>query len=576
MPYSDDLYSAWDEDESDTEATISDGLNHSGSGLRGDTGPASHALGTGGDDEVEDALSPTNGYFQSTQTSSSSTASALEPTTSSNVPRIPNVWVQDPSLAPNSTTESKAQEAAREGTTNAQRPSEPLRQSTPNTASPTIYRHPEPASPLSSPGPDAYHQQSSSTHAPSGPWPTTSYTPYAPQRLAYGPGPSSIPAEAPPAYTPSPTTSSPTVNGNVSTNYSTFSPAPVAPNTVAPMGGHEEFQGLFSHEPQSMGGSAVEPQHGSLPWYGQARRKLTARRTGKSIIVAGLLLFLICGFLRAAFDAGQDQDHSYPPRKKPYQKEPVHLDPPTDPDHPPPMETPGLSPNFPWSDRLCKRAQISRGTREFDISFTPDKALTIIQDVAKGEHHGSSVSVQGSVVLRQAYPDSPGPSVVIETVVNHETLDVSIHWDATEQSLTVTVPRDTPWDETFSRPCLSVSITVYVPESATLKTLSISTIHLDISLLDNLSLSLLTSTTLSSTVGAITSASTGHSLPLLVNLTHPPPPSPSAPPFSPRTPSPPPSTAPGPSPPTSPSPPSPAPSASSSPPSPTPAPQPSP
>jgi len=306
MPYSDNLYSAWDDDESDTEGTISDGLNHSASGLRGNAGPASHALGAGGDDEVEDALSPTDGYFQSTQTPSS-TASALEPATSSNVPLVPNVWVQDPSLAPNSTVESKSQEVARERTTNAQRPSEPLRQSTPNTTSTTIYRHPVPTSPLSSPGPDAYHQQSSSTHAPSGPWPTASYNPYAPQRLAYGPRPSSIPVEAPPAYTPSPTTSSPTANGNVSTNYSTFSPAPAAPNTAAPMGGHEESQGLFSHEPQSMGGSEVEPQHGSLPWYGRARRKLAALGTGKSIIIAGLLLFLICSFLRAAFDAGQDQ-----------------------------------------------------------------------------------------------------------------------------------------------------------------------------------------------------------------------------------------------------------------------------
>lgn len=173
------------------------------------------------------------------------------------------------------------------------------------------------------------------------------------------------------------------------------------------------------------------------------------------------------------------------------------------------METPGLSPNFPWSDRSCKRAQISRGTREFDMSFSEDKALTIVQDVAKNEHHGPPIGVQGSVVLRQAYPDSPGPSVVIETVVNHEDLDVSVHWDATEQFLTVKVPHDTPWDDTSSRPCLSVSITVYVPESATLQTLTVSAIHLDISLLDNLSLSVLSATALSSTVGTIVSASTG-------------------------------------------------------------------
>lgn len=173
------------------------------------------------------------------------------------------------------------------------------------------------------------------------------------------------------------------------------------------------------------------------------------------------------------------------------------------------MDTPGLSPNFPWSDRSCRRAQISRGTREFDVSFTEDKALTIVQDVAKNEHHGAPIGVQGSIVLRQAYPDSPGPSVVIETVVNHEDLDVSVHWDATEQFLTVKVPQDTPWGDTSSRPCLSVSITVYVPESAHLQTLTVNAFHLDISLLDNLSLSVLSATMLSSTVGTIVSASTG-------------------------------------------------------------------
>lgn len=306
MPYSDNLYSALDDDESDIEVTVGDDLNHPGSGLRGDTDTASHVLGTEGDDEIEDALSPTDGYFQS----SSSSASALEPATSSNVPRVPNVWVQDPSLAPDSTGENKAQEAARERTTNAQHTSEPQRQSTTNTTPPTIYRYPEPTSPSSSTRPDAYHQQSSSRHAPSGPWPTASYTPYSPHRLAYGPGPSFIPAEAPPAYTPSPTstsTTNPPANGDVLTNYSTFSPAQTSPNTTAPMGGQDESQGLLSHEPQSMGGTSVEPQQGSVPWFGRARRKLTARGTGKSIVVAGLLVFLVFGFLRAAFDAGQDQ-----------------------------------------------------------------------------------------------------------------------------------------------------------------------------------------------------------------------------------------------------------------------------
>ncbi|KAK1830722.1 hypothetical protein QBC39DRAFT_353116 [Podospora conica] len=487
MPYSDNLYSLSDDDESDIEPTVSDGLNHPGSGLRGDTGAASHSLGTEVDDE-EAALSPTDGYFQSSQTESA--------TASANVSRVPNIWVQDPSLAPNS-TESKAHEAARERTTDTQQIGQHRRQSIP-----TIYRYPEPTSPLSAPRPDAYHQQSSSTHAPSGPWPTTSYTPYRPQQIGHDRGPSFIPAEAPPPYTPSrtsPSTASPTASGDVSANYSTFSPTSTAPSTAALMGGHEESQGLLSREPQSMGHPDDERQHGSPPWHGRARRYL---------FMAGLL-FMVFGFLCAALTAGSDQHGTYPP-KRPSQKNPVPFDPPTDIDNPPPMETPGLSPNFPWADRSCKRAQISRDTREFDVSFANDKTLTITQDIEKGEHHRVSIGVQGSIVFREAYPDNPNPSVVVETVVNYENLDVSVNWDATSQSLTVTVPPNPPWDSSpSSRPCISIGITVYVPPSSTLQTLTVTAVHLDIALLDNLSLSVLSSTTLQSTIGRIVSASTG-------------------------------------------------------------------
>jgi len=311
-PYSDNLYSAWD--ESDVEP-IEDGPNqpephgpgtHFQRSRQGHVEPGypGHGVfGTGGvlgpghdtrdeDNDTDDVLSPTDGYFhtrQSPTTTWQSPYTTPVTATSSNVPHIPNIWVEDPSLAQSSTADSKAREADQERLANRRQP-HPFQPRYPSGSSSTAAE--------TQPGPrevrDAYHQASSSTITPY-PYTAASYTPYAPQRTTYDE--QFLPREAPPAYTPSPTSSS--VSPSSPRNYNTFSSDT---RTTAAMGGREETQGLLANEPQSMGSPEDGIDDSNFPWRDRLRSRLRHRsgRHLKLILVALLLAILTVGFVTAA------------------------------------------------------------------------------------------------------------------------------------------------------------------------------------------------------------------------------------------------------------------------------------
>jgi len=173
------------------------------------------------------------------------------------------------------------------------------------------------------------------------------------------------------------------------------------------------------------------------------------------------------------------------------------------------MEYPDLNKNFEWGSNHCKKEQIRRETEKFDISFSTEKDLVITQDIADEPHSNPNVNVQGSVIFRRTGAGTPGPSAVVDVVVNDDRLDVTTKWDTATQTLDVTVPRSVPWFEDKSRACVSVTITVWVPEDGSLRSLGVSTVHLHINLLDNLSMEISERAKLSSVVGAITAAATG-------------------------------------------------------------------
>jgi hypothetical protein len=320
MPYSDNLYSALD-DDSDIEPIGEPSGQHGDGGLgvaRWDARLDTGSTDTRADDEAApsttDAVdaedpqlfSPTDGYFGTTTDTSPGT---VMPGASSNVPYVPNVLVEDPSLQ-RSTAEGKAREAQLERTRNGQgfsNADDGDASAHPSQTAPAFRNGPSFAHPMSptqqSTAPSSrsgatYYPPSSSTRTP----PTatsSSYTTYSPPRSTYRGEPFPfLPSEAPPAYTPSPTSpSNPQGLGATSRNYNTFSQT--ADATVN-MGRPEETQGLLAHQPQSMRDhSPGDLDEESNTWRGRLKsvRQHANWRSCKGVLIALLLLLVTAGFL---------------------------------------------------------------------------------------------------------------------------------------------------------------------------------------------------------------------------------------------------------------------------------------
>lgn len=263
MPYSDNLYSAYDESD--------------------------------GDDQV-DPLSPSDGYFA---TSGSSHV----------VPRVPNVMVPDPTLRDQETAaDTKAREADRERRLHnldhgrLTRPGE-------------VARNPElslttAASALSANNP------STSTAANTSPA-YTSYS-YTPSTSAYAPSSSasasasqlprrsepfrgrsaSVYSDAPPAYTPSATSPlSPSGSTQPTLRYGAITPS---------MGIENEH--LLGRAPESMGRPHDE-EAAAPSWNRRVRRRLPPWLSLRMVLLASVLMVASFGFLASSYRVIKNDDN---------------------------------------------------------------------------------------------------------------------------------------------------------------------------------------------------------------------------------------------------------------------------
>lgn len=254
---------------------------------------------------------------------SSQLAATSPPPTSSQVPRIPDRWVSDPSLNQGTPESDKAKEAREERDQN-RRPFAADHWLNPNlsvTSRPTEHDsttsspfNPQPYQPFEA----IANHHSGFGFTPSGssstPYNNTHrYTPSSSSANTRGPPisqphrsstayseRSSLFSEAPPAYTPSPT--SPTsASGTTSNNYQTFSPTMGRPEEAG-----EESQGLLAGQtyqiiPQSMGGEPEQHDENEFTYPEPGwrdRLKLFSLRSHWKLILLGLvLLFVTLGFL---------------------------------------------------------------------------------------------------------------------------------------------------------------------------------------------------------------------------------------------------------------------------------------
>ena len=289
-----------------------------------------------------DILSPTDGYFRAARETGTTPSASPRQVSSFNTPapsasttqapHVPNIWVQDPSIQPGSTADSKAREADHERRENQRLLNTSSAYTTNHTfhatqaqAPRSSYSHSTYTSTSSQggsssasgfgSGPNYSHQAAYASQQPSSSSAyntssTASYTSYTPRQPVYN-GASHFfhPREAPPAYTPSPTSpSSASVPGgsDLSRNYSTFS---ASSNTPSTMGGREETEGLLARDPESMGSPGDGFGDETPAWRERMRRRLPYLnwRSGK-VLLGGLVLFLVAvGFLTSVFAGGNNE-----------------------------------------------------------------------------------------------------------------------------------------------------------------------------------------------------------------------------------------------------------------------------
>ncbi|KAL2160129.1 hypothetical protein VTH06DRAFT_1784 [Thermothelomyces fergusii] len=519
MPYSDNLYSSLDDEEERIEpagGTLTrDGtrafddvtLEHG----RPDTNTTNAAAasvdydaGATIDEEDPHVFSPTDGYFGTAPGGSSGPLSA-------NVPLVPNILVEDPSLQRND-ADGKTAEAARErrrngrdapGSDDGDAPTSASRAPAPSHDGVSSTNAVTPA-PTSHSG-ATYYASSSSNRFPGVATPV-SYTTFPTRRVSAYPGEhfAPIPDEAPPAYSPSPP-APPNTTQQPFEGYRTFAQTRDAA-IVNNMGRPEETRGLLARQPESM---RDHNAHGieelSSTWRTCMRRaKEHATWKGCKMVLLALVLFAVsAGFLSSIITG--------PPGRTGSDNDPASDDPETHPGKPN-MSYPDVDGDFAWdSASFCMNAKIQRPVQTFGANFGPGKQLTLLERTVDedGRRGWGEVHVQGAVVFRRAGADTPQSAITLEVAVTDERLDVISSWDEEAGTLEVLVPHRVEWSRDRPRACVNVRITAWVPEGSTLKHLNTDVVHLDIKLLDNLSLTVAKGTALTSVVGTITSASTG-------------------------------------------------------------------
>ncbi|KAI1480543.1 hypothetical protein F4774DRAFT_377602 [Daldinia eschscholtzii] len=450
MPYADNLYSMGDESDSG--------------------------------DDYADQLSPSDGYFAS---SSSSHA----------VPNVPNVLVSDPTLQQTSESgaESKAREAEEERSSSGPRRAGDYNQNYNHTAAVSGITEQVSQSEQHATSSTAPRQQQSNsalahTYLPS----SSSYTPFStyPTR---GRTPS-VYSDAPPAYSPSPTSPlSPTTNQQPqSRSYNTFTSTMGVQDIV-------ENERLLIRGPESIG-QPIDEELGDTPhWTRRVRRRLPTWLGWRSLVLGLIVLVVSIGFLANSLRIIKEDDNRKTIGAQPVQGSPS--EPIRGPVAEPGTEAPVLV--GPFQPTYCDNAVHRFEDQILGLNFGRNHNVTFIED--QHAHSGNAqVRVAGQVNVRRL--DAGGsPRLVLEIATNDKGILLDVFVDEDAQALKVSVPKKYNALNPNIWPCVEMRATIWVPEDAEIGILSLSSVHLDVLFLDDLSLHVAGYTRVSSVVGDITS-----------------------------------------------------------------------
>ncbi|KAK7740377.1 hypothetical protein SLS63_001580 [Diaporthe eres] len=517
-----------DHDEEQVLSPTDGYFGRSGDSPSSDYDPA-YPIGNNYNNPDSHPLSPSH---QSSSVDVHATPSSQYPAAaSSQVPHVPNVWVNDPSLEQGSTAESKAREAQEERELNRRRAGRPHPSnfaSLPHAAGdggssifPSLNTSTTAPSTTFGPGQSRYAFGPGLSYAPSSQRYTPSSSSAAPSRshrsgTIYSER-SSLFSEAPPAYTPSPTSTTAT-----SSNYQT-----IQPSNMGRISESESRGLLASHEyqsvPQDMGGQADDDYTYTRTgnWRDRVRSRVSSLngRTCKLVALGVILLFVTIGFLVSSFMGVKDERRVTVPGggsgSSPISKLPSQDDDGTRLAYPP------YDGEMPWAESdLCAPNEIKYPVQTFKVEFSDSRNVSFFQDVKKNNPSGGrDVRVSGEVVIRRAGNGTPGPGITLESVSNDDQIALDLDWDDVEQRLYVLSPLSIPWpSNTAQTPCLQIRSTIWVPPGSVLDSLNVESVHLGVKLLDNLSIQLNNFARLASTIGTVVAATDGEKDPRQVML----------------------------------------------------------
>ncbi|KAI1210519.1 uncharacterized protein F4807DRAFT_421733 [Annulohypoxylon truncatum] len=438
-----------------------------------------------------DQLSPLDGYFASSSSSSRE------------IPNVPNIIVPDPTLQQTSESgsESKAPAPA-PAPAPAQRPKEERIRSNTQRTREYCFHPPiglgnneefislseqRAGTPVTSSqrqhNPTSAHTYSPllASHIHTRSYTTRSRTP-------------SIYSDAPPAYSPEPSPVAPINQQTQSRNYNTITSAMGVSDVV-------ENERLLGRGPESMGQPQDVEAGYSSHWMKTARRRLPTWLNCRVCTLALIVLVVSIGFLAGSLRIFKVEDD----HRKTIGAQPIKQNPPDSAKEPvtePGTDMPGVA--APFAPTYCENAQYRFEDQVLALDFGSNRNVTFIED--QHAHSGTSqVRVAGQINVRRLDSGGGSPRLVLEIATNDKDILLDVYADAEAQALKVSVPKKYDVPDPRNWPCVEIRATLWVPRDAALGVLSLSAVHLDILLLDDLALRVVDYSRLDSVIGSISS-----------------------------------------------------------------------
>ncbi|OAQ92004.1 hypothetical protein VFPFJ_03744 [Purpureocillium lilacinum] len=479
-------------------------------------------MGQDASDDERDALSPTDGYFHASASSDAASSSAFgqQPDqhrrTSSNVPSVPNVLVEDPTLrdqgakAREAEQERQINNAAGQQTTS----SSPYPPQLSSTSSPHTSHHPTPSasaasppqgptSPAANPSPSFvsshHHRRSVEEDEPvqfPGDRTRLPYLHTPSHTSTHATAPSQphhhSQLDAPPAYSPSPS-SPPSSQPQGYQTFASLSENARTGNDNSNMGVPEEHQALLPRHPESMGGSPNGPSH---PRWQRLKDSMSSPnlRPKLKTILGVLVIFSIIFAIFGGIHISSSSSHKNP---KFIDKDPVR-----EPDM-------GGDSDLEWKPAYgCRNTPHVFDKRTATISFGGERKLSVKQTIDKSDRprNGRQPRVYGQLIVRPAGDDKSEGTIDLEVISNDAELGVEVHadLDGDDQLFNMITPRALDWwSNSGDGPCIQMRATIWIPRKSFLRTFAVDTVHLDVSILDGLVLGVSDTTTIKTIVGGL-------------------------------------------------------------------------